>query len=76
MITSNYTVTILQPSDGYTLTQMADVDVKDRILSKKVYLASTDKPENWKEITDEEAESIRLQREELEKAKSEPDSNE
>ena len=69
MVQSNYTVIILQPSEGYTLTQSADVKISERILSKKVFLAVNDSPENWKEITDEEAENIRIQQEELAKEK-------
>lgn len=69
MVQSNYTVIILQPSEGYTLTQSADVKIPERILSKKVFLAVNDSPENWKEITDEEAENIRIQQEELAKEK-------
>lgn len=58
MIQSDYTVRVIQPSEGYTLTQNADVELVDRILSKKVYLAVNDSPENWKEITDAEAQKI------------------
>lgn len=64
MKSSNFSVTVLEPSEGYTLTQAGEVDVQSRILSKKVYLAVTDKAENWTEITDAEAEDIRKQQEE------------
>lgn len=64
---SNYTVIIIEPSEGYTLTQSADVEVKDRILSKKIYLAINDSIANYKEITDKEAEDIRLEQERLAK---------
>lgn len=65
MINTNYTVKVIEPNEGYTLTQAKDVNVEERILSKKVFLAVNDSPENWKEITDEEAESIRKQKEEI-----------
>lgn len=65
MIKSNYTVIILQPSEGYTLTQSKDVEVQDRILSKKIFLAVNDSPDNWKEITDVEAEAIKAEQERL-----------
>ena len=55
MIQSNYTVRIIEPSEGFTLTQSADVDLENRTLSKKVFLAVNDDPSNWKEITDTEA---------------------
>ena len=69
MIQSNYTVRIIEPSEGFTLTQSADVDLENRTLSKKVFLAVNDDPSNWKEIADTEADEIRLQQEELAKQK-------
>ena len=69
MIQSNYTVRIIEPSEGFTLTQSADVDLENRTLSKKVFLAVNDDPSNWKEITDTEADEIRLQQEAIAKAK-------
>ena len=69
MIQSNYTVRIIEPSEGFTLTQSGDVDLENRTLSKKVFLAVNDDPSNWKEITDTEADEIRLQQEELAKQK-------
>ena len=69
MIQSNSTVRIIEPSEGFTLTQSADVDLENRTLSKKVFLAVNDDPSNWKEITDTEAAEIRLQQYELEKKK-------
>ena len=71
MIQSNYTVVVLQPSEGYTITQSADVEVQDRILSKKVFLAVNDSPSNWKEITDAEAEEVRVAQEEYVKGQKE-----
>lgn len=65
MIKSNYTVIILQPSEGYTLTQSKDVEVQDRILSKKIFLAVNDSPDNYKEITDKEADEIRAEQDRL-----------
>ena len=69
MIQSNYTVRIIEPSEGFTLTQSADVDLENRILSKKVFLAVNDDPSNWKEIADAEADEIRSQQEAIAKAK-------
>ena len=65
MIKSNYTVIILQPSEGYTLTQSKDVEVQDRILSKKIFLAVNDSPDNYKEITDKEADEIKAEQDRL-----------
>lgn len=71
MKNSSYTVQIIEPNDGYTLTQSADVEVKDRIFSKKVYLAVNDSASNWKEITDAEADALREQQEILAKEEAE-----
>ena len=62
---SNYTVQIIEPSEGYTLTQSKDVEVRERILSKKIFLAVNDSPDNWKEITDAEAEAIKAEQDRL-----------
>lgn len=62
---SNYTVQIIEPSEGYTLTQSKDVEVQDRILSKKIFLAVNDSPDNWKEITNAEAEAIKAEQDRL-----------
>ena len=75
MIKSNYTVIILQPSEGYTLTQSKDVEVQDRILSKKIFLAVNDSPDNYKEITDKEADEIRAEQERLAKEEQEKQRN-
>lgn len=70
MINTNYTVQVIEPSEGYTLTQSGDVNVESRILSKKVFLAVTDSISNWKEITDEEAEAIRQEQDKIAKEKA------
>ena len=62
---SNYTVQIIEPSEGYTLTQSKDVEVRERILSKKIFLAVNDSPDNYKEITDAEAEAIKAEQDRL-----------
>lgn len=56
---------ILEPREGYTLTQVEEVELTARIFSKKIYLAVTDSPENYKEITDEEVEQMMKELEEL-----------
>ena len=70
MIETSYTTRVLEASEGFTLTQSADVPLLDRSLVKKVYLAVNDSPANWKEITDAEADEIRRQQEE---AQPQPD---
>jgi len=58
MKTNTYTVQIIEPSEGYKLTQAADVDILERIISNKIYLAINDSVDNYKEITDAEANEI------------------
>lgn len=56
-------VRILRPNEGCLLTQSADVDVKERIFSEEIWLASTDNAGNWKDITIEEADKIKKEQE-------------
>lgn len=55
---SEYSVRVLEPSEGMMLTQSADVAVSNRVVSDKVFLSATAKPSDWKEITLAEAEEI------------------
>lgn len=56
-------VRVLRPNEGCLLTQSADVDVKERIFSEEIWLASTDNADNWKDITIEEADKIKKEQE-------------
>lgn len=67
MITSNYTVRILQPSEGYFLTQSEDVSIEFRVITDKVYLGVNASESDWREITAEEAEVYKKERAEFEK---------
>lgn len=67
MITSNYTVQIIEPSNGW-LTQVEDVEIQSRIFSKKVFLAINDSIDNWKEITEEEYQAYQVELEEYNKS--------
>ncbi len=51
---SNYIVQIIEPSNDGWLTQKEEVENKNRIFSKKIFLAVNDKADNYKEITEEE----------------------
>ena len=63
-------VSVLKPNNGCLLTQSADVELQNRVFSDEIWLATTDSPENWKDITIEEAEALKKQQEEL--ANSQP----
>ncbi len=65
MIQEEIKVRVLIPSDGYMLTQAFEVEIQNRVVSDKVYLAVTDEPSNWKEITQEEADAIKAEQERL-----------
>ena len=40
------------------MTQVREMDKTERVFSRKIYLASNDSPDNWTEITTEEAARI------------------
>ena len=56
-------VRVLRPNKGCLLTQSADIDIKERVFSEEVWLASTDSADNWKDITIEEADQIKKEQE-------------
>ena len=58
-------VSILKPNAGCVLTQSAEVELQNRVFSDEIWLAATDSPDNWKDITIEEAEALKKQQEEL-----------
>lgn len=68
-------VSILKPNEGCVLTQSADVELQNRVFSEEIWLAATDSPENWKDITIEEAEAIKKQQEELIAKEQTPEEN-
>lgn len=49
------TLRILEADEGHVLTQATDVEPQNRVYSEKIYLAVNDSPENWMEITQEQA---------------------
>ena len=62
--TSNVVLRKLEPSEGSVLTQSSDdTALADRFFSKLIYLGANDSEENYKEITDAEAEEIKAQQE-------------
>ena len=60
-----FTVNILEPENGGYITQSKTVGIADTILSKKIFLAVNDSIDNYKEITEEEAEVIKQAQKEL-----------
>lgn len=68
MKTSNYTVNILEPNEGFYLTNKNN---PGEILSNKVFLAVTDSADNWIEISIEEGDKLHKEMEEAKKAEEE-----
>lgn len=53
---------LLDKKDGYKWTQAAaDIDIKERIIVSKIYLADSALESDWKQITDAEAEILEKQ---------------
>lgn len=61
MVTSSYTTIVLTAAEGCYLTQANCDDIRAAIITERVYLANTDSPENWREITAAEADDIKAQ---------------
>ena len=51
---------LLDKKDGYKWTQAADIDIKERIIVSKMYLADSAQESDWKQITDAEAEILKV----------------
>ena len=69
MIQDEFKVKVLIPEYGYKLTQAGEVEIENRIISDKIYLAVNDDAENWIEITNEEADAIVAEQEKIAKEK-------
>ena len=54
---------LLDKKNGYKWTQAADIDIKDRIIVSKMYLADSAQESDWKLIPDSEAEILKKQQE-------------
>lgn len=58
MLTENNKVIVIKAEDGYKLTQKADVQLSERLISDIVVLGKYDSIENYKEIPNDEAEIL------------------
>lgn len=65
MVTSSYTTIVLTAAEGCYLTQANSEDIRAAVITERVYLANTDSPDNWREITAAEADDIKAQQERL-----------
>lgn len=56
---TDYTTRVLAAEPGHKLTEADEaVAIEARTITDRVYLAATDSPERWREITDAEADAI------------------
>lgn len=67
MITSEFKTIIINAESGKYLTQKDDVDIENRVIASTIALGKNDSVDNYKEITEEEAEAIRTAQEEARK---------
>lgn len=58
MLTENNKVIVIKAEDGFKLTQKADVQLSERLISDIVVLGKYDSIENYKEIPNDEAEIL------------------
>lgn len=63
MKSTNITIRVIEPSEGYYLTQRNRKEGESIILSKKVILSAIDSPDNWVEISEEEGDALREEEE-------------
>lgn len=60
MTHSDYTTRVITADQGHWLTQNPQPDdPKGITLSTRVFLAANDTPDNWREITEEQAQALR-----------------
>ena len=60
MKTESYTTIIIEAEPGFVLTQASsEVELRDRIVATRIALGKYDSPENYKEITQAEADEIK-----------------
>jgi len=57
-MTHDMGIRVLEAREGFKLTQKSVKNERDRIVTGHIELAVNDSPENWTEITDEEARAI------------------
>ena len=76
METSSYTTIVLTAAQGCYLTQANCDDIRAAIITDRVYLAKSDSPDNWREISAEEADAIKAEQERLVKEEMENEQQE
>lgn len=67
MVQNEFKTTVIATEEGKYLTQSFEVDLLNRVVASAIALGKNDTVENWKEITKEEADTIRKQQAEARK---------
>lgn len=65
MTTENYTSIVLTAEGDNYLTQIADVELSERIVATKIALSKFSTPADWKEISKAEGDQIIAEQNEL-----------
>lgn len=66
MKSNTFTTVIIEAEPNHYLTQVDDsIELKDRIVATIIALGKYDSPDNYKEITEAEANAIKTQQEEI-----------
>jgi hypothetical protein len=59
---TDYTMRVIEPEEGFFLTQKGEVHISERIItSDKIYLAATASVEDWVEISKHRADSYSIE---------------
>ena len=70
MKSNSFTTIIIEADENCYLTQSNEIDLKDRIVAKKIALGKNDSAENWKEISKEVADEILEKQQKLSEAEN------
>lgn len=62
---NEFTTTVIEADDDKYITQADEVELKNRIIAKKLALGKYDTPDNYIEISVGEAEAIKGEKEKL-----------
>lgn len=65
MKSETFTTVVINADENKYLTQVADVELKDRIIAKTIALGKFDSAENYKEISQEEGDQLKADKEKL-----------
>lgn len=69
MKSNEFTTVIIEAEDNHYLTESDEnIELRDRTIATRIALGKFDSADNWKEISQEEADTIKAEQEKLMKA--------